>query len=111
MNSGMTSVPKPEAVVRFRDFDFGTGSETGFAAFGLAEDAEVTMEANPGTLNASRLKLLKDLGINRLSLGVQSFDDNILKTLGRAHSETPPGRVPPDKTARHRDRRRSRRAC
>lgn len=47
--------------------------------------AEVTMEANPGTLNAERLRLLKDLGVNRLSIGVQSFQDHVLKTLGRAH--------------------------
>ena len=47
--------------------------------------AEVTMEANPGTLNAERAGLLRDLGVNRLSLGVQSFDDKVLKTLGRAH--------------------------
>lgn len=49
------------------------------------EDAEVTMEANPGTLNAERLSLLQDLGINRLSIGVQSFQDSVLKALGRAH--------------------------
>ncbi|MCX7782084.1 MAG: radical SAM family heme chaperone HemW [Meiothermus sp.] len=48
-------------------------------------EAEVTLEANPGTLNAERLALLKDLGVNRLSLGVQSFQDGVLKTLGRAH--------------------------
>jgi len=47
--------------------------------------AEVTMEANPGTLNAERLQLLRDLGVNRLSIGVQSFQDQVLKTLGRAH--------------------------
>ncbi|WP_297853549.1 radical SAM family heme chaperone HemW [Meiothermus sp.] len=47
--------------------------------------AEVTMEANPGTLNAERLALLKNLGVNRLSLGVQSFQDGVLQTLGRAH--------------------------
>lgn len=49
------------------------------------EGAEVTMEANPGTLNRERLGLLKDLGINRLSIGVQSFQDSVLRTLGRAH--------------------------
>lgn len=49
--------------------------------------AEVTMEANPGTLNTSRLELLRDLGVNRLSLGVQSFDDKVLKSLGRAHGK------------------------
>lgn len=46
---------------------------------------EVTMEANPGTLNPERLELLKDLGVNRLSLGVQSFQDGVLESLGRAH--------------------------
>ncbi|HEU4742692.1 MAG TPA: radical SAM family heme chaperone HemW [Meiothermus sp.] len=46
---------------------------------------EVTMEANPGTLNRERLELLKNLGVNRLSIGVQSFQDGVLKTLGRAH--------------------------
>lgn len=51
----------------------------------LREGAEVTLEANPGTLTRSRLQLLKDLGVNRLSLGVQSFQDPVLKFLGRAH--------------------------
>jgi oxygen-independent coproporphyrinogen-3 oxidase len=50
--------------------------------------AEVTMEANPGTLNTERLELLKGLGVNRLSIGVQSFQDPVLKTLGRAHGRT-----------------------
>ncbi len=49
------------------------------------EGAEVTLEANPGTLNAERLRLLRDLGVNRISLGVQSFQDTVLKALGRAH--------------------------
>jgi oxygen-independent coproporphyrinogen-3 oxidase len=49
------------------------------------QNAEVTMEANPGTLNKERLELLKSLGINRLSIGVQSFQDGVLKSLGRAH--------------------------
>jgi len=51
----------------------------------LAEGAEVTLEANPGTLNRKRLRLLKALGVNRLSIGVQSFQDPVLRTLGRAH--------------------------
>lgn len=58
------------------------------ALFALPWDiggAEVTLEANPGTLNAERLQLLRGLGVNRLSLGVQSFQDDVLKTLGRAH--------------------------
>jgi len=51
----------------------------------LAPGAEVTLEANPGTLNAERLALLKERGVNRLSIGVQSFQDPVLKALGRAH--------------------------
>lgn len=51
----------------------------------LEAGAEVTMEANPGTLNAERLALLRSLGVNRLSLGVQSFQDGVLESLGRAH--------------------------
>jgi oxygen-independent coproporphyrinogen-3 oxidase len=47
--------------------------------------AEVTLEANPGTLNIERLQLLRDHGVNRLSIGAQSFQDKVLKTLGRAH--------------------------
>lgn len=49
------------------------------------EGAEVTLEANPGTLNPERLRLLRNLGVNRISLGVQSFEDTVLKALGRAH--------------------------
>lgn len=47
---------------------------------------EVTVEANPGTVDAEYLKTLRRAGVNRLSLGVQSFDDRLLKILGRAHS-------------------------
>ncbi|MCS7195084.1 MAG: radical SAM family heme chaperone HemW [Meiothermus sp.] len=51
----------------------------------LAEGAEVTLEANPGTLSPPRLRLLRELGVNRLSLGVQSFQEGVLRILGRAH--------------------------
>lgn len=51
----------------------------------LEADAEVTLEANPGTLNRERMALLKDLRVNRLSLGVQSFQEGVLRFLGRAH--------------------------
>lgn len=47
---------------------------------------EITLEANPKTLSASKLALIKKLGVNRLSLGVQSFDDTLLTLLKRAHS-------------------------
>lgn len=51
----------------------------------LSPNAEITMEANPGTLDNSRLKGFFEAGINRLSIGVQSFDDGLLKNIGRIH--------------------------
>ncbi|HLI89328.1 MAG TPA: radical SAM family heme chaperone HemW [Ktedonobacteraceae bacterium] len=55
-------------------------------AFVLDEDAEITLEANPGTLTPAQLGGLHAAGINRLSMGAQSFDAGLLKTLGRIHS-------------------------
>lgn len=54
-------------------------------SFNVDDAAEVTLEANPGTVDAAYLRGLKALGVNRLSLGVQSFDDALLKMLGRVH--------------------------
>ncbi|MDD5073184.1 MAG: radical SAM family heme chaperone HemW [Candidatus Omnitrophica bacterium] len=51
-----------------------------------AEDAEFTIEANPESLDAGKLDLFLDEGVNRLSIGVQSFNDAKLKRLGRIHS-------------------------
>ena len=51
----------------------------------LAADAEITLEANPGTVEAERFAAYRDAGVNRLSLGIQSFDDRHLKALGRVH--------------------------
>ena len=51
----------------------------------LAPDAEITMEANPGTFEKDRFKAFRQAGITRLSVGVQSFDDQHLKALGRVH--------------------------
>lgn len=48
--------------------------------------AEVTVEANPGTVDLGKLNLLRSAGVNRLSLGVQAFQDNILKAIGRIHN-------------------------
>ena len=47
---------------------------------------EVTMEINPKTLNEDKIKVYKDLGINRASIGLQSFNDNLLRKIGRAHN-------------------------
>jgi putative oxygen-independent coproporphyrinogen III oxidase len=51
----------------------------------LEPDAEVTLEANPGTAEAGRFRGYRDAGVNRLSIGVQSFDDAMLRRLGRIH--------------------------
>jgi len=55
-------------------------------AFDIAPDAEITSEANPGTVDQARFAALRGLGVNRLSMGVQSFDDAELRWLGRIHS-------------------------
>ena len=52
----------------------------------LASDAEVTLEANPGTMDADHFSAYRAAGVNRLSVGVQSFDDQKLGILGRIHS-------------------------
>lgn len=55
-------------------------------AFAVDEEAEITLEANPGTLSLERLQGLRAAGVNRLSLGSQSFDADLLRALGRIHS-------------------------
>jgi len=51
----------------------------------LEPDCEITLEANPGTFEKDRFKAFRSAGVTRLSVGVQSFDDRHLKTLGRVH--------------------------
>ncbi len=55
-------------------------------SFRLVPDAEITLEANPGTLDRGRLEGFRDAGVNRLSLGVQSMEDEELRLLGRIHT-------------------------
>jgi oxygen-independent coproporphyrinogen-3 oxidase len=55
--------------------------------FEISRHAEITMEVNPGDVSLEYFQDLKSLGINRLNIGIQSFDDHILKFLGRRHSE------------------------
>ena len=52
----------------------------------LSGDAEITLEANPGTVEASKFAAFYDAGVNRLSMGIQSFNDAHLQALGRIHS-------------------------
>ena len=54
--------------------------------FDVLDDAEITMECNPGTVNESRLSEYRAAGVNRLSFGLQSADNNELKKLGRIHT-------------------------
>ena len=52
----------------------------------IAADAEISLEANPGDISPEYLKALRSMGINRLNIGIQSFDDKLLQFLGRRHS-------------------------
>jgi putative oxygen-independent coproporphyrinogen III oxidase len=52
----------------------------------IPADAEITLEANPGTFEAQKFRDFRAAGINRLSIGIQSFNDLHLKALGRIHS-------------------------
>lgn len=54
--------------------------------FNVKKSAEITLEANPGTLDEEKLKIYKESGINRISLGIQSANDKSLKALGRSHT-------------------------
>lgn len=54
-------------------------------AYGLAPGAEISFEADPGTFDAARLRAYLSLGINRLSVGVQAFQDDLLQRCGRSH--------------------------
>jgi oxygen-independent coproporphyrinogen-3 oxidase len=54
--------------------------------FPVAADAEITIEANPGTIDKEKIVALAGSGVNRFSMGVQSFDDETLKLLGRIHT-------------------------
>lgn len=55
------------------------------SSFEILDDAEITIEINPGTVNEEKLKKYKEYGINRLSIGLQSANDKILKKIGRIH--------------------------
>lgn len=60
--------------------------ETIKSQFILDENIEITLELNPGTANKEKLRYYKNIGINRISIGLQSTEDKILKLLGRIHN-------------------------
>ena len=55
-------------------------------AWSVGADAEITLEANPSSVEAARFRGYRAAGVNRVSLGVQSLDDGVLKQLGRLHT-------------------------
>lgn len=57
-----------------------------FKTFNVTDNCEITMEANPSTLDREKLLIIKNCGVNRLSIGVQSFCDDELKAIGRIHN-------------------------
>lgn len=78
LGGGTPSMLSPKHLTRLMQ---GLDSQLGFSGV-----KEISMEANPKTFNADRAKLYADLGFNRISLGVQSFDAKLLKVLGREHT-------------------------
>jgi putative oxygen-independent coproporphyrinogen III oxidase len=85
---------------RIHTIFFGGGTPSVFSAAGidailaavrarlpLNADAEITLEANPGTFEAEKFKGYRDAGVNRLSIGIQSFNAKHLQALGRVHDE------------------------
>jgi oxygen-independent coproporphyrinogen-3 oxidase len=67
------------------DGDLAGLVETIRRSFDVADDAEITAEANPDDCNRQRLASMRSAGINRLSIGVQALDDDLLRVLGRRH--------------------------
>ena len=70
----------------FRPASIGRLLESVAAAFRLESDCEITLEANPGTVDREHFYGYRDGGVNRISVGVQSFRPRLLKFLGRIHS-------------------------
>ena len=80
LGGGTPSLWEPREVGRVLQGIAGTVS--------VADDAELSLEANPEVADAARLAGYRAAGLNRLSLGIQSFDSDVLATLGRSHSPT-----------------------
>ena len=55
--------------------------------YAITSDAEITVEANPGTVDLKSLRALRNAGVNRLSLGLQAWQDHLLKRMGRIHNK------------------------
>ncbi len=77
VGGGTPSLFSPEAIDRLL-----TAARTLLA---VESDAEITLEANPGTFEQAKFRAFREAGVNRLSVGIQSFDDERLKAIGRVH--------------------------
>ncbi|MGA4844305.1 radical SAM family heme chaperone HemW [Streptomyces sp. G45] len=78
LGGGTASLLPNDAIAHFLDRLRG--------GFGLREDTEVTLESEPGTKTAEDLRIVRDAGVNRVSIGVQAFQDPLLKSLNRSHN-------------------------
>ena len=78
IGGGTPSSIKPELIEKVLNKIYNVGN--------ISKEAEITIEVNPGTVNKSNLQSYKNCGINRLSLGLQSTNDETLKSIGRIHS-------------------------
>lgn len=89
-----SEIPEPVKTVyfgggtpsRLSNLHFQQIFDTLFSLFSINKNAEITLEANPDDLSEEYLQLLKELPFNRISIGIQSFDDGELKFLSRRHS-------------------------
>ncbi|PSB77327.1 YggW family oxidoreductase [Photobacterium damselae subsp. damselae] len=79
IGGGTPSLISPEEIARLLQ-----GIE---ARIPFSDDIEITMEANPGTVEAGRFQAYQQAGVNRISIGIQSFQDEKLKRLGRIHGD------------------------
>ncbi len=70
----------------FQPSSIGKTLEAASKAFGIERDAEITLEANPGTVDQEKLRGFRATGVNRMSFGAQSFNNATLKFLGRIHN-------------------------
>jgi oxygen-independent coproporphyrinogen-3 oxidase len=76
---------KPPTPSLFRADEIARLLDVSRSHFARVDDIEITMEANPGGMERDDLRGYRDAGVNRLSIGAQSFDPGALKTLGRVH--------------------------
>ncbi|UOF88910.1 radical SAM family heme chaperone HemW [Fodinisporobacter ferrooxydans] len=94
----LTMIAQTDSALPLRTVFFGGGTptllpprllekilQTLHQFYSIEADAEITMEANPGSVDSDTLRIIKEHGVNRLSFGVQSFDDTMLHSLGRLH--------------------------